>query len=295
MAALDEADAATGRQHDNDLRAARQLRRQAAKLKNIGINSGSDLLVVKTKQLNERAARLEAAAVPAHQARAAGLIRLDTTGTHAKALISVDPCDVSTPDGRRLFRCPQLWIGPGDRVVPMGANGAGKSRFLGMVGAALAGDPGPVRAAPSVTAGIADQSLSALDPSATPHALITTRYYVGEQLARTLLAGAGIAIPLQGAAIRVLSGGQKSRLAMLMLRLTRPNFYLLDEPTNHLDIEGQEALEDELAATGTAALLVSHDRNFVRAVGTRVWWIEAGRLTDVDSPEPFFARLLQGG
>jgi ATPase subunit of ABC transporter with duplicated ATPase domains len=244
--ALDEADAATGRQHDLDLRAARQLRRQAAKLKNIGMNSGSDLLITKTKQLTDRANRIEAAAVPAFKARSAGEIRLETSDAHARALISVAPCEVSAPDGRRLFRCPQLWISPGERVVLMGANGAGKSRFLGLVGGALQGKNGPVRAAPSVVAGVADQGLTGLDPRATPHGLITARFDLGDQAARTALAGVGITIAMQTMRLQALSGGQKARLAMLILRLQRPNFFLLDEPTNHLDIEGQEALEDEL-------------------------------------------------
>ena len=298
QAALDEADAATGRQHDLDLRAARQLRRQAAKLKNIGINSGSDLLVVKTRQLTDRAAKIEAAATPAYKQRSAGEIRLETSDVHARALISVAPCEVTTPDGRKLFRCPQLWISPGDRVVLMGANGAGKSRFLSVVEAALQGHEGPIRAAPSVVAGVADQGLTGLDPKATPHGLITARFDLGDQAARTALAGAGIALPLQVTPLKALSGGQKARLTLLILRLLRPNFFLLDEPTNHLDIEGQEALEDELTAKGAATLLVTHDRSLIRAVGTRFWWIETSgrdgsRLTEVDSPEPLIARMLQ--
>jgi ATPase subunit of ABC transporter with duplicated ATPase domains len=295
--ALDEADAATHRQHELDLRAARQLRRQAAKLKNIGINSGSDLLITKTKQLTDRAARIEASATAAYKQRSAGEIRLETSDAHARALISVAPCEVTAPDGRRLFRCPQLWIAPGDRVVLMGANGAGKSRFLAMVEDGLKGRDGSVRAAPSVVAGVADQGLTGLDPKATPHGVISSRFDVGDQVARTVLAGAGIALPLQTTPLGALSGGQKARLALLVLRLTRPNFFLLDEPTNHLDIEGQEALEDELTAKGAATLLVSHDRSLIRAVGTRFWQIEpggrdAGRLIEVDSPEPFIARML---
>jgi ATPase subunit of ABC transporter with duplicated ATPase domains len=293
LAALDAADAAIGRQHDLDLRAARQLRRQAAKLKNIGINSGSDLLITKTRQLNDRAAKIEAAATPAYKPRSAGDIRLETSDAHARALISISACDVCAPDGRRLFRCPHLWISPGDRVVLMGANGAGKSRFLALVEAALQGQEGPVRAATSVVAGVADQGLTALGPNATPHALITARFDLGDQPARTALAGAGISVPMQGTAIRALSGGQKARLQLLVLRLTRPNFFLLDEPTNHLDIEGQEALEDELTEKTAAALLVSHDRSLIRAVGTRFWWIDKGRLTEVDSPEPFITAMLQ--
>jgi ATPase subunit of ABC transporter with duplicated ATPase domains len=293
LAALDEADATTGRQHDLDLRAARQLRRQAAKLKNIGINSGSDLLITKTKQLTDRAAKIEAAATPAFKPRSAGEIRLDTSDSHARALITITPSEVTSPDGRKLFRCPQLWISPGDRVVLMGANGAGKSRFMALVEAALKGSEGPIRAAPSVVAGIADQALTGLDPKATPHALITTRFDLGDQPARTVLAGAGIALPLQTTPLRALSGGQKARLQLLILRLTRPNFFLLDEPTNHLDIEGQEALEDELTTKSAATLLVTHDRSLIRNVGTRFWLIDRGQLQEVDSPEPFITRMLQ--
>ena len=72
------------------------------------------------------------------------------------------------------------------------------------------------------------------------------RFALSDPQARSLLAGAGIGFDLQSARMAALSGGQKARLAMLILRLERPNFYLLDEPTNHLDIEGQEALEAEL-------------------------------------------------
>jgi ATPase subunit of ABC transporter with duplicated ATPase domains len=292
LAALDEVDAAAGRQHHLDLRAARQLRRQAAKLKNIGINSGSDLLITKTKQLTDRAAKIEAAATPAFKPRSAGEIRLDASEARARALISVAPCEVTTPDGRRLFRCPQLWITPGDRIVLLGANGVGKSRFVGLVEDALAGRDGPVRASPTVVAGIADQALTSLNANATPHGLITSRFDLGDQPARTVLASAGLSLPLQTAPIRALSGGQKARLQLLVLRLTRPNFFLLDEPTNHLDIEGQEALEDELTAKAAATLLVSHDRSLVRGVGTRFWWIDKGQLSEVDDPEPFIDQML---
>jgi ATPase subunit of ABC transporter with duplicated ATPase domains len=123
--------------------------------------------------------------------------------------------------------------------------------------------------------------------------VIAGRFDIGDQAARSLLAGAGIALPMQTTPLRALSGGQKARLALLVLRLTRPNVFLLDEPTNHLDIEGQEALEDELCAGDAATLLVSHDRSLIRAVGTRFWLIADGKLIEVDSPEPFIARMLQ--
>ena len=290
--ALAEADAAEERRFENDMKQAAQLRRQAAKLKNIGINSGSDLLVVKTRQLKERADRLEAAARPAHQERSAGAIRLANGGTPSKALVAFDDVAVTAPDGRLLFKTGKLWINKGDRIVVLGRNGSGKSQLMALVHRAVAGRLPGVTVAPTAVEGWSDQDLGQLDAFPTPWAAVTERFDVGDQRARSLLANAGIGMDLQAARISALSGGQKARLAMLVLRLTQPNLYLLDEPTNHLDIEGQEDLETELCAQEASCLLVSHDRAFVRGVGSRFWQIQGRRLVEVDGPEGFFREAL---
>ena len=293
-AVLADADAAEERRFENDKKQAAQLRRQAAKLKNIGINSGSDLLVVKTKQLQERASRLEEAARPAHQERSAGAIRLANGGTPSKALVAFDDVAVSTPDDRLLFKTGRLWINKGDRIVILGRNGSGKSQLMSLVHRALQGDVPGVTVTPTVVEGWSDQGLGQLDAFPTPWAAVTERFDVGDERARALLAGAGVGVCLQSARMSTLSGGQKARLAMLLLRLTRPNLYLLDEPTNHLDIEGQEALEAELCAQEASCLLVSHDRAFVRGVGTRFWQIQGRRLVEVEGPDGFFRDALGG-
>jgi ATPase subunit of ABC transporter with duplicated ATPase domains len=285
--ALDEADAADERRFSNDLNKAQQLRKQAAKLKNIGINSGSDLLVVKTKQLNDRAAQMEAAAKPAHQERTAGDIRLVNSGTHAKALITLNDIQVETPDGRPLYKTGQKWVLAGDRIVLLGANGTGKTQLVKMIQQALTGFSGLVKCAPSVVPAYSDQHLSQLSDSDTPMTAVAGQFDIGDQRARGVLAGSGVTMQMQDTKIGALSGGQKARLAMLVLRLQNPNFYLLDEPTNHLDIEGQEALEDELIKLDASCLLVSHDRSFLRQVGNRFWWINGKKLEEVESPEPF--------
>lgn len=292
LAALEERDAARDRQFGNDMRKVRALRQQAAKLKNIGINSGSDLLVVKTKQLSERADRLEENARPAHRELSAGTIRLTNSGTHAKALVSIRDTAITTPDGRVLLRTGKLWIEQGDRVALLGANGTGKTRLMDRLRAALAGSDPEIQGAASLRVGHSDQALSQLDTFRTPWEAVKHSGDIADQQARTLLAGAGIAIDAQTAPVARLSGGQRARLAMLMLRLVQPNFYLLDEPTNHLDIEGQDMLEGELVDHGAACLLVSHDRAFVRAVATRIWVIDSKRLVEVDDPDPVFARLM---
>jgi ATPase subunit of ABC transporter with duplicated ATPase domains len=290
--ALQERDAARDRQFENDMRKVKALRQQAAKLKNIGINSGSDLLVVKTKQLSERADRLEEQARPGHRERSAGMIRLAGSDTHAKALIAIRDSAVVTPDGRTLFRTGPLWIEKGDRIALLGANGSGKTRFVTRLRAALDGADPDIRGTASLKAGYCDQSLSQLDAWRTPWDAVKNSSDLGDQTARTVLAGAGIAPLAQTASLSRLSGGQRARLAMLLLRLAEPNFYLLDEPTNHLDIDGQDMLQDELTKAETACLIVSHDRAFVRAVATRTWVIDGRKLVEVDDPDPVFDRLM---
>jgi ATPase subunit of ABC transporter with duplicated ATPase domains len=291
-AALREADAAEERRYQRDLKTAQQLRQQAAKLNNIGINSGSDLLLSKTRQLKARAERLEDAAKPAHLERSAGTIRLANRASHAKVLVTLEDATVETPDGRLLFKTGKQFIGKGDRIVLLGPNGSGKTRLVTLLRGAIdnpGAAQGGIKATQSLVSGYCDQALAGLDDSQTPMHAIVSRFDVSDQRARTLLAGAGLSIERQGRPIGKLSGGQKARLGMLVLRLTQPNFYLLEEPTNHLDIEGQEALEEELLDPQASCLIVSHDRNFVRNVGNRFWLIERKKLVELDGPEEFFA------
>jgi ATPase subunit of ABC transporter with duplicated ATPase domains len=297
-AALAEADAADERRYQRDLKTAQQFRQQAAKLNNIGINSGSDLLLSKTKQLKQRAEKLEEAAKPAHLERSAGTIKLANRGTHARVLVTLDDATVETPDGRLLFRTGKQFICKGDRIVLLGPNGVGKTRLLAMLRAAIDNPDtaqAGIKATQSLVLGYCDQALAGLADKDTPMRTIVQRFSVGDGRARSLLAGAGLTIEMQGRPIGKLSGGQKARLGMLVLRLTEPNFYLLDEPTNHLDIDGQEALEDELMDHQASCLLVSHDRNFVRTVGNRFWLIDKKKLWELDGPEEFFASAVAAG
>ncbi|RWK90838.1 MAG: ABC-F family ATP-binding cassette domain-containing protein, partial [Mesorhizobium sp.] len=213
--ALDEADASTDRKFQRDMKVAQQLRRQAAKLNNIGINSGSDLLTVKTKQLNQRATRLEEVAAPAHREKSAGAIKLANRGTHAKVLITLDDVAVETPDGTLLFRTGKRHICQGDRIVLLGRNGVGKSRLISLIRNAVV-EPETaaqgVKVTPSTVLGYSDQALSDISGDDTPLAMLSRRFDVGEQRARSLLAGAGVGIDMQERRIAVLSGGQKARL-----------------------------------------------------------------------------------
>jgi ATPase subunit of ABC transporter with duplicated ATPase domains len=278
-----------------DAREVDRLRRSAGELRNIGINSGSDDALKKSKHIRQRADALENTMVPAHVERT-GDIRLGNRGTHAKVLFSFAGLTVTAPDATKLFTIGKLDVFQGDRIVLLGRNGAGKSQFVGLVRRALdARDTTPgVRVSPSVAVGYVDQHMSHLPAGDTPQGFINGVFRLGDQRSISLLASAGFALAAQRLPIDRLSPGQKARLGLLALRLAEPNFYLMDEPTNHVDIAGQEQLEQEIITHQATCLLVSHDRSFVDAIGTRFLLIDGGRVYEIDGPAMFNGMLATG-
>ncbi|MGD0364795.1 MAG: ABC-F family ATP-binding cassette domain-containing protein [Bryobacteraceae bacterium] len=174
-----------------------------------------------------------------------------------------------------------LTIRRGERWAVMGRNGAGKTTLLKMIAGASEPDAGSVRLGASLNMGyFAQQSLDVLDPELT----------IIEQLQRDFPQdGLGPLRTLAGAfqfsgddvdkRIRALSGGEKSRLAMARMLYNPPNFLVLDEPTNHLDVATKEMLVDALKDFEGTMIFVSHDRMFLRGLGSRVLELggESGR------------------
>jgi len=178
--------------------------------------------------------------------------------------------------------------------VLLGKNGTGKSQLVKLVHRAMTdqeGVPG-IRVTPSLVLGYTDQDMSQLPVKETPDSFISVTFKQPDARVRSLLAATGFVIEKQTRPIGQLSFGQRARLGLLGLRLTEPNFYLMDEPTNHVDIAGREALEGEILAHEATAVLVSHDRSFVRNVGTRYLQIDGKRLKEVEGPEAFFEAMM---
>lgn len=292
-AVLAEADEAAEAKREKDLKEVSKLRKQAAKLTNIGINSGSDLLTVKSKYLRERAEKLENAVLSLHKERS-GEIKLGNSGAAAKVMLAIENVDVTTPAGDKLFRIEKLHVFQGDRIVVLGRNGTGKSQLMGMIHRAMTGSETPgVRVSPQVVPGYVDQAMSFLPNKSSPLDYITGQFDQGDQRSKSLLAAAGFPVEKQERPIAEMSFGQRARLGLLALRLVEPNFYLLDEPTNHVDIPGQERLEDEILSHGATCILVSHDRSFVRGLGSRFLLIDGKKLKEVESPEHFFSAMAR--
>ncbi|MCB9143006.1 MAG: ABC-F family ATP-binding cassette domain-containing protein [Anaerolineales bacterium] len=183
-----------------------------------------------------------------------------------------------TPDDNVLFRSEDIELLRGQRVALIGPNGAGKSTFLKTVLGQLQPLGGRLRIGASVHIGYLAQAHDMLVPEKTILDTIldaSPRMEIGQArsfLGRFLFSGDDAY-----KTIEVLSGGQRSRVALALLTLQGANFLLLDEPTNHLDIDSQEVLEDMLKAFGGTVLLVTHDRYLVDAVATQVWALDAQR------------------
>jgi len=177
-----------------------------------------------------------------------------------------------------------LTIRRGERWAVMGRNGAGKTTLLKMIAGASAPDSGTVRLGASLSMGyFAQQSLDVLDPDLTVIEQLQMDFpQDGLGSLRTLAGAFQFSGEDVDKKIRSLSGGEKSRLAMARLLYNPPNFLVLDEPTNHLDLATKEMLVDALKDFEGTMIFVSHDRMFLRGLGSRVLELggESGRERD---------------
>jgi ATP-binding cassette subfamily F protein 3 len=189
-------------------------------------------------------------------------------------ILSTHDAVVGYDPGDPLFDCPDLDLRRTERVALLGPNGSGKTTFLRTVLGALPPLEGRVRLGSSLRIGYLAQVHADLDPnrSVLDTILEEQNLPVGEArnfLARFLFMGDDVF-----KRVHVLSGGERSRLALARLVLRRPNFLVLDEPTNHLDIPSQEVLERVLLNFEGTILLVTHDRYLVDRLATKLWIIE---------------------
>ena len=171
----------------------------------------------------------------------------------------------------------------GERWAVMGRNGAGKTTLLRLIAGALEPDAGSVRIGASVKMGyFAQQALQILDPKLTvEEQMIKDFPQESIGVLRTLLGAFQFPGDETDKPIRALSGGERTRLVLARMLLHPPNFLVLDEPTNHLDLTTKEMLIDALGDFEGTMIFVSHDRSFLRGLGSRV--LELGGESGTDS------------
>ena len=169
----------------------------------------------------------------------------------------------------------------GERIVLVGPNGAGKSTLLKLLGGVLTPQEGERVLGYRVNAGYFAQYRSEmLDMSNTVlNEALATEARVTELYIRSLLGCFLFRDDEVHKKVSVLSGGEKSRLALVKILLNPPNLLLMDEPTTHLDISSIDALVAALSEYTGTLVFISHDVHFIRSVATKVLHVNAGVLT----------------
>ncbi|HVX40499.1 MAG TPA: ABC-F family ATP-binding cassette domain-containing protein [Gemmatimonadaceae bacterium] len=171
----------------------------------------------------------------------------------------------------------------GDTVGLIGPNGSGKSTFIRALMGEHALASGELRVGGGISVGYYRQDLAQVPLDRTLYDVIADlRPTWDRRLVQGHLGRFGFSGDEVQRYADTLSGGERARVALAMLMLSDANFLILDEPTNHLDVESIEALEDAIERYEGTVLLVSHDRELLRALTTRVWVLHDRHITDFD-------------
>lgn len=168
----------------------------------------------------------------------------------------------------------------GERIVLVGPNGAGKSTLLKLLAGVLPVQSGRRLLGHNVRCGYyAQHRVEMLDPDRTVlEEALRTSQPVTEQFVRTVLGSFLFRGDEVFKPVRVLSGGEKSRLALVKLLLDPPNLLLMDEPTTHLNLDSVEALIHALQQYEGTLIFISHDVHFIRQIANQVLEVQQGRL-----------------
>jgi ATP-binding cassette, subfamily F, member 3 len=184
-----------------------------------------------------------------------------------------------------------------DKIAVVGVNGAGKSTFLKVLCGETAPTAGSVTVGPSISIGYFGQStIEALDGESTVVAEVRRKLpLANDGFIRNLLASFLFRGDEVFKKLKVLSGGEKTRVILAHLLSTPCNCLVLDEPTNHLDISSREVLLDALRRYQGTLLLVSHDRFFLRAITNRVFEIDRGKIVVYEGDYKYYLEQKAAG
>ncbi|HSN28857.1 MAG TPA: ABC-F family ATP-binding cassette domain-containing protein, partial [Kofleriaceae bacterium] len=173
-----------------------------------------------------------------------------------------------------------LTVRRGEKIGIIGVNGAGKTTLLRMIAGELPYDGGTIKIGSGVKVGYyAQHHADTLDMSATVQEIVqraapdTPPSRVRSILGAFMFSGDDVDKPA-----KVLSGGERARVALARLLVSPGNLLLMDEPTNHLDLASSESLAQSLTTFDGTLVFVSHNRSLIRTLATKIWNVEEGRV-----------------
>ncbi|AEE90693.1 Uncharacterized ABC transporter ATP-binding protein YdiF [Tepidanaerobacter acetatoxydans Re1] len=207
-------------------------------------------------------------------------LKFDIQETSGKEVLQIENLGFSYGD-KNILSDVNLKVFRGERIGIIGPNGIGKSTLLKILAGELEPQEGFIHFGHHVEPVYFDQEQQDFSPDAT---ILDEVWNSAPGLSlteiRTFLASLLFFDDDVEKNIGVLSGGEKSRVALGKAILQGANLLLLDEPTNHLDILSKEKLEDALKAFKGTIIAVSHDRYFLMKIATRIWEFDNGNIID---------------
>jgi ATPase subunit of ABC transporter with duplicated ATPase domains len=184
-------------------------------------------------------------------------------------------------EDKQLFERLGFQIEAGERVAIIGPNGIGKTTLLRLLMNELTPDKGSVKWTDSAELGYYAQDHAAdFEQDATLFDWMGQWTQGGEQLVRGTLGRMLFSSDEIGKSVKVISGGEQGRMLFGKLILQKPNVLVMDEPTNHLDMESIEALNLALENYPGTLIFVSHDREFVSSLATRILELSPSGIVD---------------
>lgn len=191
-----------------------------------------------------------------------------------RTVMSVADLRFAFPDGQRMWQSLSFTLYRGQKIALVGHNGCGKSTLLRLMVGRLEKESGTIMQGQQVRLGYFSQhQLDTLMPSGTALGEIR-RLSDPRTTEEELMSVLGLFLLGRNyfdRTVGTLSGGEKSRLMLATLFLSRSNFLILDEPTNHLDLESREALVEALGEFGGTLFMVAHDRHLLTEAADQIW------------------------
>ncbi len=220
-------------------------------------------------------------------------IRFNIKVTPGKQILKIDKISKAYP-GIALFKQASAQIYRGDKIAFVGANGKGKTTLLKLI-AEHEPYEGTIEPGWNVeTAFFAQHQMESLN---LKNNLLEEIARAGGQYTDAELRSTLGCFLFSGEdvfkKVKVLSGGERSRLALAKTLLMQANFLLLDEPTNHLDMFSASVLAQALEDYKGTFVVVSHDRTFLSRVANKIWWIEDGQLREFIGSYDEYAEYLR--
>lgn len=179
---------------------------------------------------------------------------------------------------KTLLKDASFTVMRGEKCAVVGDNGTGKSTLVREI---VRGKNPAVKAGRFVKIACYDQENANLNPENTVLGELWERHVLWEQTkVRNILAQVKLDAGDMDKKVKMLSGGERAKLALAVFECENGNFLILDEPTNHLDLPARESLEDALKAFDGTVLFVSHDRYFIQALAGKIVELADGKIAE---------------